>query len=96
MRDGLGVDARETLGSRRSVRIATFIVRSSLAAHFSGRKACYAVREEHHANAKIRDVIEMTGLSRMTVYRFEKAGTFPKRRRVVRIPAIVNSHSTRW
>lgn len=31
---------------------------------------------------RIQEVISVTGLSRMTIYRFEKEGTFPKRRRL--------------
>ena len=31
---------------------------------------------------RIRQVIQVTGLSRMTIYRLELAGEFPKRRRL--------------
>ena len=31
---------------------------------------------------RIRQVIQLTGLSRMTIYRLELAGQFPKRRRL--------------
>ena len=31
---------------------------------------------------RIRQVIQITGLSRMTIYRLELAGTFPKRRQL--------------
>jgi prophage regulatory protein len=31
---------------------------------------------------RIRQVIQLTGLSRMTIYRLELAGEFPKRRRL--------------
>ena len=31
---------------------------------------------------RIREVMEITGLSRMTIYRMEKAGDFPSRRRL--------------
>jgi prophage regulatory protein len=31
---------------------------------------------------RIRQVMEVTGLSRMTIYRLELAGRFPKRRRL--------------
>ncbi len=31
---------------------------------------------------RIRQVIQLTGLSRMTIYRLELAGRFPKRRRL--------------
>lgn len=33
---------------------------------------------------RIREVISVTGLSRMTIYRLEKDGTFPSRRRLGR------------
>lgn len=38
---------------------------------------------------RIQEVIRITGLSRMTIYRFEKIGQFPNRRRVGR-------NSVRW
>ena len=31
---------------------------------------------------RIRQIIQLTGLSRMTIYRLELAGEFPKRRRL--------------
>jgi prophage regulatory protein len=31
---------------------------------------------------RIRQVVQLTGLSRMTIYRLELAGRFPKRRRL--------------
>jgi prophage regulatory protein len=31
---------------------------------------------------RVRQVIQLTGLSRMTIYRLELAGEFPKRRRL--------------
>jgi prophage regulatory protein len=31
---------------------------------------------------RIRQVMQLTGLSRMTIYRLELAGRFPKRRRL--------------
>ena len=31
---------------------------------------------------RLTDVLELTGLSATTLWRFEKAGTFPRRRRV--------------
>ena len=31
---------------------------------------------------RVRQVMELTGLSRMTIYRLELAGEFPKRRRL--------------
>ena len=31
---------------------------------------------------RIREVVKLTGLSRMTIYRMEKAGDFPSRRRL--------------
>ena len=38
---------------------------------------------------RIQEVIQLTGLSRMSIYRFEKRGEFPKRRQVGR-------NSVRW
>ena len=38
---------------------------------------------------RIREVIDLTGLSRMSIYRFEKRGEFPRRRQVGR-------NSVRW
>lgn len=31
---------------------------------------------------RLRDVIAMTGISRMSIYRYEQSGNFPRRRRV--------------
>ena len=38
---------------------------------------------------RIKEVAFMTGLSRMTIYRLERAGTFPRRRRL-------GTHSVAW
>jgi prophage regulatory protein len=38
---------------------------------------------------RIQEVIRVTGLSRMTIYRYEKSGEFPKRRRI-------GKNSVRW
>jgi len=38
---------------------------------------------------RIRDVIQIAGLSRMTIYRLEGAGNFPRRRRL-------GAHSVAW
>jgi prophage regulatory protein len=38
---------------------------------------------------RIQEVIRVTGLSRMTIYRYEKNGEFPKRRRI-------GMNSVRW
>jgi prophage regulatory protein len=38
---------------------------------------------------RIQEVIRVTGLSRMTIYRYEKTGEFPKRRRI-------GKNSVRW
>ena len=38
---------------------------------------------------RIRQVIQLTGLSRMTIYRLELAGQFPKRRQL-------SKHSVAW
>ncbi len=38
---------------------------------------------------RLREVIQLTGLSRMTVYRYESSGNFPRRRRV-------GPNSVRW
>jgi prophage regulatory protein len=38
---------------------------------------------------RIRQVIQVTGLSRMTIYRMELAGKFPRRRRL-------NENSVAW
>ncbi len=32
---------------------------------------------------RIRQVMQVTGLSRMTIYRLERTGNFPQRRRLV-------------
>jgi prophage regulatory protein len=31
---------------------------------------------------RLRDVIAITGISRMSIYRYERSGNFPRRRRV--------------
>jgi prophage regulatory protein len=31
---------------------------------------------------RVKEVIQVTGLSRMTIYRLERSGQFPKRRRI--------------
>jgi prophage regulatory protein len=38
---------------------------------------------------RIQEVIRVTGLSRMSIYRYEKKGEFPKRRRI-------GLNSVRW
>jgi prophage regulatory protein len=38
---------------------------------------------------RIQEVMRLTGLSRMTIYRFEKGGNFPKRRQI-------GKNSVRW
>jgi prophage regulatory protein len=38
---------------------------------------------------RIQEVIQLTGLSRMSIYRFEKSGAFPNRRRI-------GQNSVRW
>jgi len=38
---------------------------------------------------RIQEVVQVTGLSRMSIYRYEKAGVFPKRRRI-------GENSVRW
>ncbi len=46
---------------------------------------------------RIRDVIQITGLSRMTLYRLERAGNFPRRRRLgVQSVAWLESDLSHW
>jgi prophage regulatory protein len=46
---------------------------------------------------RIRDVTELTGLSRMTIYRMEVAGEFPRRRQIGKNSvAWLEADLTRW
>jgi prophage regulatory protein len=48
----------------------------------SAAGALWSVRRDTMKLLRSKDVIKITGLSRMTIWRLEKAGKFPPRRRL--------------